>query len=111
MSKLINFFSDSDKLEGSKSYKTWQHLIEITLIYNELWHDICDGDVKPNKPTDAAVLEKWEVKNSKALALIKSSVNDEMYVHIKNEKDAWSAMRTLKGCLILSLNQKELTYN
>ena len=96
MSKLINFFSDSDKLEGSKSYKTWQRLIESTLVYNELWHDICDGDVKPNKPTDAAALTKWEVKNSKALALIKSSVNDEMYVHIENAKDALSALRTFK---------------
>ena len=42
------------------------------------------------------MLEKWEVKNAKALALIKSFVNDEMYVHIKNAKDAWSALRTFK---------------
>ena len=83
MSKLINFFSNSNKLESSKSYKTWQRLIESTLIYNELWHDICDGYVKPNKPIDAAALAKWEVKNDKALALIKSFVNDEMYVHIE----------------------------
>ena len=96
MSKLINFFSDSDKLESSKSYKTWQCLIESTLVYNELWHDICDGVVKPNKPIDAVALAKWEVKNAKALALIKSSVNDEMYVHIENAKDAWSALRTFK---------------
>ena len=66
MSKLINLFSDSDKLEGTKSYKTWHCLIESTLIYNELWQGICDGDVKPNKPTDAAALAKWEVKNAKA---------------------------------------------
>jgi len=96
MSKLINFFFDSEKLDGSKYYKTWQRLIESTLVYNELWHDIFDGHVNPNKPTDAAALEKWEVKNAKALALIKSSVNDEMYVHIENAKDAWSALRTFK---------------
>ena len=96
MSKLINLFSDSDKLEGTKSYKTWHRLIESTLIYNELWQGICDGDVKPNKPTDATALAKWEVKNAKALALIKSSVNDEMYVHIENATDAWSALKTFK---------------
>eukprot|EP00253_Pinus_taeda_P028910 PITA_28910 len=96
MSKLINLFSDSDKLEGTKSCKTWHRLIESTLIYNELWQGICDGDVKPNKPTDATALEKWEVKNAKALALIKSSVNDEMYVHIENAIDAWSALKTFK---------------
>jgi hypothetical protein len=67
MSKLINFFSDSDKLEGTKSYKTWKRLIEITLIYNELWSDICNEDTKPNKPTDVTTLAKWEIKNAKAL--------------------------------------------
>ena len=96
MSKLINLFSDTDKLEGTKSYKTWQHLIESTLIYNELWQGICDGYVNPNKTTDAAALAKWEIKNAKALALIKSFVNDEMYVHIENATDAWSALKTFK---------------
>jgi hypothetical protein len=96
MSKLINLFSDSDKLEGTKSYKTWKRLIESTLIYNELWRDICNEDTKPTKPTDAATLAKWEVKNAKALALIKASVNDEMYVHIENMTDAWSALKVYK---------------
>jgi len=96
MSKLINLFSDSDKLEGTKCYKTWHRLIERTLIYNELWQGICDGDIKPNKPTDAAALAKWEVNNAKALALTKYSMNDEMYVHIENATDAWYALKTFK---------------
>jgi len=37
-----------------------------------------------------------EVKNAKVLALIKSFVNDEMYVHIENSIDAWSALKTFK---------------
>ena len=96
MLKLINFFSNSNKLEGKKSYKTWKHLIEITLIYNELWHDICNEDTKPNKPTNVATLAKWEIKNAKALTLIKSSINDEMYVHIENTIDAWSTLKFFK---------------
>lgn len=68
-------------------------LIESTLIYNELWQGICDGDIKLNKPTDAAALTKWEVKNAKALAPVKSSINDEMYVHIENATYAWSALK------------------
>lgn len=96
MSKLINLFFDSDKLEATKSYKTLHRLIESTLIYNELWQGICDGDVKPNKPTNADALEKWEIRNAKALAIIKSSVNDEMYVHIENATDAWTALKTFK---------------
>ena len=64
MSKLINLSSKSDKLDGVKSYKTWKRLIESTLIYNELWHDMCDGNIKPNKPVNVASLEKWEVKTA-----------------------------------------------
>jgi hypothetical protein len=96
MSKLINLFSYSDKLEGTKSYKTWKRLTESTLIYNELWRDICNEYTKANKPTDVATLAKWEVKNAKALALIKSSVNDEMYVHIENTTDAWFSLKVFK---------------
>jgi hypothetical protein len=91
MSKLINLFSDSDKFEGTQSYKTWKRL-----IYNEIWRDICNEDTKTNQPTDATTLAKWEIKNSKALALIKSLVNDEMYVHIENNIDAWSALKIFK---------------
>jgi hypothetical protein len=70
--------------------------MESTLIYNELWKDICNGDVKPNKPIDAGPLAKWELKDEKYLALIKSFVNEEMFVHIENTSDAWSAWKTFK---------------
>jgi hypothetical protein len=95
MSKVINLFSESDKLEGSKNYKAWKQHMESTLIYNELWKDICNGDVKPNKSTNARPLAKWELKDEKALALIKSSVNEEMYVHFENTYDAWLAWKML----------------
>ena len=52
--------------------------------------------IKPNKPTDVSSLAKWEVKNVKALTLIRTLVNDEMYIHIENASDAWSALRTFK---------------
>jgi hypothetical protein len=108
MSKLINLFSDFDKLEGTKSYKTWKCLIESTLIYNELWRDICNEDTKPNKPTDATTLPKWEIKNAKELALIKYSVNDEMYVHIENITDAWSSLKYFKDLFDTHLESKKV---
>ena len=61
-----------------------------------MWHEICDGDIKPNKPIDAGLLAKWEVKKAKVLALIKSLANNEMYIHIKNTSDAWTSLCTLK---------------
>ena len=91
MSKLVKKNSKSDRLEGSKNYKTWKRKIERTLIYNKLWQYVCDGDVKINKPTYADSIAKWEIKNAKLLSLIKSLLNDEMYVHIENAFDVWSA--------------------
>jgi hypothetical protein len=47
-----------------------------TLIYNELWNDICDSDIAPTKPTDATYLEKWNLKDEKALSLLCSFVTE-----------------------------------
>jgi hypothetical protein len=88
MSKLVNLFIDSDKLDGPKNYKAWSHHMQSTLIYNELWKDVCSGDKAPIKPIDARELEKWELKDEKALALLRSFVIDEMFVHIENATDA-----------------------
>jgi len=91
MSKLLNLFTDSDKLDGSKNYKTWSRHMQNTLIYNELWKDVCIGDKAPTKPNDARESAKWELKDEKALALLKSSVSDAMFVHIENATNAWDA--------------------
>jgi hypothetical protein len=96
MSKLINLITKSDKLDGSKNYKTWSRHMHNTLIYNELWHDICDGDTAPTKPTDATSLAKWNLKDEKALAFLCSSITKQIFVHIENSKDAWFAWNLLK---------------
>jgi hypothetical protein len=96
MSKLINLFTESDKLDGPKNYKTWSRHMHNTLVYNELWRDICDGNTAPTKPTDATSLAKWNLKDEKALAFLCSSVTEQMFVHIENSKDTWSAWNLLK---------------
>ena len=70
--------------------------MQNTLIYNELWRDICDGDTTPTKPTDATSLAKWNLKDEKELSLLCSSVTKQMFVHIENSKYAWSAWNLLK---------------
>jgi hypothetical protein len=94
MSKIISLFNDSDKLEGSKNYKAWSRHIQSTLIYNELWKGICNE--QPTKPTDVVPLARWELKDENALALIQSTVSDEVFVHIENCIDSWSAWKILK---------------
>jgi hypothetical protein len=96
MSKLINLFTESNKLDGPKNYKSWSRHMQNTLIYNEFWHDIFDGDTAPTKPTDDTSLEKWNLKYEKALSLLRSSVTEHIFVHIENFKDAWSTWNLLK---------------
>jgi hypothetical protein len=61
-----------------------------TLIYNELWFEICDGDTSPTKPTNIAPLEKWQLRDEKTLSLLCYFVIKHMFVHTENSKDAWS---------------------
>ena len=84
MSKIVNLFTDSDKLDGVKNYKSWQRHMKNTLIYNELWRGICEGDPTSTKLTDATALAKWELQNEKELALIHSFVYDYLCIHIEN---------------------------
>ena len=86
-------------MEGSKNYKVWSRHIQSTLIYNELWKGVYNAQpTKPNqtKPTNPDQLAKWELKDERALALIHSTVSDDIYVHIENSFDAWSSWKTLK---------------
>ena len=89
MSKIISLFNDSDKLDGSKNYKAWNRQTQYTLIYNELWKGICNA--QPTKPTSVAQLSKWELKYENALAQIQSTIFYEIFVHIENCSDSWSA--------------------
>ena len=90
----VIFFFESDKLESSKNYKAWKRHMESTLIYNELWKEICNGDVKETKPIDTTSLAKWELKDEKALALC----------YLKTKK----CMFTLKMPLMHGLDGKHL---
>jgi hypothetical protein len=60
MSKLINLLTKLDKLDGPKNYKSWSRHMQNTLIYNELWCDICDGDTAPTNPIDDTSLIEME---------------------------------------------------
>jgi hypothetical protein len=81
-----------------------------TLIYNELWRDICYGDTSTTKPTDATSLEKWKLKDEKALSLLRSSITEHMFVHIENSKDAWSAWNQFKNLFGTPAHLKVLIY-
>lgn len=60
MSNLVNLFVESEKMEGPKNDMIWHLHMKNTLVFNDLWKDICDGDKAQTKPTDARELAKWE---------------------------------------------------
>jgi len=52
MSNLVNLFINSKQLHGSKNYNAWINQTQSTLIYNELWKDVCIHEKDPIKHID-----------------------------------------------------------
>ena len=72
--------------------------INHTLIFNELWKGISEGQEgnPPANPTSDKELAIWENKNCKAYALIANSVNEEVSHHISSFSNAYEALSKLK---------------
>ena len=85
-------------LSGKENYPEWSRKIKHTLIFNELWRGICEGeeDLPPVKPTSDKEIVIWEKNNYKAYALISTSVNEEVSHHITSFSNSYEALRKLK---------------
>eukprot|EP00253_Pinus_taeda_P029861 PITA_29861 len=85
-------------LTGKENYPEWSQMIKHTLIFNELWKGVCvrEGDNDPIQPTSEKELVIWENKNSKAYALIATSVNEEVSRHISSYSTPFEALQKLK---------------
>ncbi len=73
-------------------------MIKHTLIFNELWKEVCigDGDKEPEQRTSDKEIIIWENKNSKAYALIAASVSEEVSHHIFPFSTTFEALQKLK---------------
>eukprot|EP00253_Pinus_taeda_P032022 PITA_32022 len=85
-------------LTGKENYPEWSRMIKHTLIFNELWKGVCIGygDKQPEQPTLDKELAIWENKNSKAYALIATSISEEVSRHITPFSTAFEALQKLK---------------
>jgi hypothetical protein len=85
-------------LSGQENYQEWFRKIKNTLIFNDLWEEICEGndDNDPEQPTDARQLVIWKSKDKKAHALISSSVTEEVSRHILSSTTTFKALEKLK---------------
>ena len=85
-------------ISGKENYPEWSHKIKHTLIFNELWRGICEGegDHPPANPTSYKEITILENNNCKVYAFIKTYVNEEVSHHITPFSNAYEALRKLK---------------
>jgi hypothetical protein len=111
-------------LFGQENYQEWFRKIKNTLIFNDLWEEICEGkdDNDPEQPTDARKLAIWKSKDKKAHALIYASVTEEVRRRILSNTTTFKALQKLKNIydshseleiiqLLMKLFNLELTNN
>ena len=70
-------------LSGKENYHECFRKIKHTLIFNDLWKGICEGE--GHNALENPTLDKlsiWENTNNKVYALIATSVNEEVSHHI-----------------------------
>jgi hypothetical protein len=85
-------------LSGQENYQEWFRKIKNTLIFNDLWEEICEckDDNDPKEPTDAKQLVIWKSKDKKAHTLISASVTEEVRRHILSSTTTFKALEKLK---------------
>jgi hypothetical protein len=85
-------------LTDKENYLEWSRKIKHTLIFNNLWDGICEGEVdgRPIIPTTNKELAIWKNKDKKAYALIVVMVSEEVSHHIISTKDSYGALKKLK---------------
>jgi hypothetical protein len=76
MSKLINVFLESEKL-NSYNFAKWKQLMKDTLVFNELCTVVDKIESRPNN-TKAKKQKEYDVRDSKALALTRNSCTQKM---------------------------------
>ena len=72
---------------NNKNYNTWATCMESYLQGQDLWEVI--GSDKVTQPTgkDAnGILWKWKIKASKTMFALKTTVEEEMFEHIRDAK-------------------------
>jgi hypothetical protein len=85
-------------LSRQENYQEWFWKIKNTLIFNDLWEEICEGkdDNELEQPTDSRQLAIWKSKDKKAHALISASVTKEVSRHILSSTTTFKALKKLK---------------
>nr|KAJ0224878.1 hypothetical protein LSAT_V11C100031760 [Lactuca sativa] len=91
---------------NNNNYKTWETCMKSNLEGQDLW-EVVEEDVN-------GALRKWKIKAGKAMFALKTTIEEEMLEHIRDEntpKEAWDTFVTLfskKNDTRLQLLENEL---
>lgn len=85
-------------LTGKENYPEWFRKIKHTLIFNDLWDEVCEGqnDNELVQPTGGKEFAIWKNKDKKEYALITVLVSEELSRHLVSIKDSYGALKPLK---------------
>ena len=99
-------------LSGKENYHEWFRKVKNTLIFNDMWDEICENENLEHKkdektinevdksapvpPTNAKELALWKSKDKKAYDLIIAFVSEEVSRHLVSSKSVWEALKKLK---------------
>ena len=97
---------------NNQNYNTWSLHMESYLQGQDLWEIVGGNEVTP--PEDAAALKKWKIKAGKTTFAIRTTIEDDMFEHIRHTKspnEAWDTFKALfsrKNDTRLQLLENEL---
>jgi hypothetical protein len=86
-------------LTDKENYLEWSKKIKHTLIFNDLWNDICEGEVdgRSTIPTTNKELAIWNKKYKKAYVVIVATTSEEVSCHIISIEDSNGSLKKLKN--------------
>lgn len=69
---------------NNHNYKTWRSRIRSYLEGQDLWEVVNGSDTTPPSQENAEAFRKWKIKAGKAMHALKSTIEDNLLVHIKD---------------------------
>ncbi|KAL7586905.1 hypothetical protein Lser_V15G39190 [Lactuca serriola] len=99
---------------NNNNYKTWETCMKSYLQGQDLWEVVGGSETTPQEEDVNGTLRKWKIKAGKAMFALKTTIEEEMLEHIRDEntpKEAWDTFVMLfskKNDTRLQLLENEL---
>ncbi|GMI80094.1 hypothetical protein HRI_001678700 [Hibiscus trionum] len=94
---MVDFGSTSNGIRklNNHNYGYWETCIESYLQGQDLWEIVAGTDTTPPPKENAEALRKWNIKAGRALYILKTTIEEDLLEHIRDEKTPKAAWETL----------------